>query len=208
MAVVLLARHGETDWNAENRFQGHADRPLTERGRAQADALAARLADVTLAAVYASDLRRARETAERVAARHRLPVHARPALREVDVGSWTGLSTAEARDRFPDAFRRWHEHGRAAWEDGETYEQMRDRALTAVFQIAAAHSGSVALAVTHGGTIRALLATAAGMDLGDYRRVRPAQPNAGLAALALSAGRLEALAAESVLGVSTPSRDA
>ena len=90
MTTLLLARHGETDWNRARRWQGHAVRPLTDRGRAQAAALSDRLADIALDAVYSSDLRRARETAEAVALPHGLDVIVLPELREVDVGSWEG----------------------------------------------------------------------------------------------------------------------
>ena len=80
MTAVYLARHGESDWNVERRWQGPAARPLTERGREQARELAARLADVDLDAVYASDLRRAWETAEAVASPRGLEVVRLPAL--------------------------------------------------------------------------------------------------------------------------------
>ncbi|HEU0337127.1 MAG TPA: histidine phosphatase family protein, partial [Gaiellaceae bacterium] len=101
MATVLLARHGETDWNREGRFQGHADPPLNDLGRAQARELADRLAREPLAAVYASPLRRAYETAEIVAATHDLPLRSVAGLREVDVGSWSGLTRSEIEARFP-----------------------------------------------------------------------------------------------------------
>lgn len=190
MGIVLLARHGETDWNAEQRFQGHADRPLNARGRAQAEALAARLAGALLAAVYASDLRRARETAEIVARPHGLPVRTRPDLKEVDVGSWSGLTTTEAGERHPEEFSRWRTEGRPGWTGGETYEEMRDRALGAVLEIGVAHARETALVVAHGGTIRALLATAIGVDVHDYRRGHPAEPNGGLSGLRIEDGRL------------------
>ena len=119
MTTVHLARHGESDWNAAGRWQGHADRPLTDLGRRQAAELAERLADVRLDAVYSSDLRRARETAEPVAERQGLEVRALPALREVDVGGWSGLSRPEVARRFPEAFARWRGGGQG-WEDGET----------------------------------------------------------------------------------------
>jgi len=190
VGIVLLVRHGETDWNAERRFQGHADRPLNARGRAQAQALAARLERVRLAAVYASTLLRARETAEIVARPHGLPVRTRPDLREVDVGSWSGLTTAEAETRDPEGFLRWRREGRPGWTDGETYEQMRDRALGAVLEIGGAHAAETALVVAHGGTIRALLATAIGVDVHEYRHLHPAEPNGGLSALRVEDGRL------------------
>src|SRR5215211_8136133 len=113
VTAILLARHGETDWNREGRFQGWADPPLNDAGRAQAQALAERLREMPFDAVYASDLRRAFETAEIVAASHGVPVTPDPGLREVDIGSWSGLTRAEIEERFPGA----------AHHDGETREQ-------------------------------------------------------------------------------------
>jgi broad specificity phosphatase PhoE len=138
VTTILLARHGESDWNRDRRWQGHADRPLTDLGREQARVLAGRLATTELDAVYSSDLQRARETAALVAELHGLPVRELSDLREVDVGSWSGLTRAEAEELFPDAFRRWTEGGEG-WDDGETYEQLSERVIGAVFEIAARH---------------------------------------------------------------------
>ena len=102
MTTILLVRHGETDWNLERRWQGHIDRPLNDVGRAQARALADRLDSEPFAAVYSSDLARARETAEIVAAAHGLPVHLDPRLREADVGEWSGLTADEIERRYPE----------------------------------------------------------------------------------------------------------
>jgi broad specificity phosphatase PhoE len=144
--VLLLARHGETDWNRENRWQGWADPPLNETGRAQARALAEQLRDTPFDAVYSSDLRRAHETAEIVAAPHGVPVMPDPGLREIDVGSWSGLTHAEIEERYPDGKR----------PDGETREQHAERVLEAVERIARANPERRILLVTHGGTMRAL----------------------------------------------------
>lgn len=192
MTTVLLARHGESDWNVARRWQGHADRPLTEAGRAQADVLAERLDEVDLDAVYASDLRRARETAEVVARRKGLTVEIVPELREVDVGSWSGLTRAEAEERFPDGFRRWLEGG-PGWENGETYEEMAERTGRAVRAIAAEHPRGRVLLVTHGGPIRAVHSFALGLDLHAYRRIRPVEPNARLSAVCIEGGRFTEL---------------
>jgi broad specificity phosphatase PhoE len=191
VTTVHLARHGESDWNAAGRWQGHADRPLTEIGRRQAEELAERLAAVRLDAVYSSDLRRARETAEPVAARHGLEVQALPSLREVDVGAWSGLSRPEVEQRFPEAFARWRDGGQG-WEDGETYEQMTERVVGAVLEIAAAHPGGEVLVVAHGGPIRALHAAALGLDVSEHRRLKPVAANAMLSSLTVEDGRLRA----------------
>jgi broad specificity phosphatase PhoE len=192
VTVVYLARHGQSDWNAEARWQGHADRPLTDLGRRQARELAERLADVRLEAVYSSDLERARATAEAVALPRGLPVSTLPELREIDVGSWSGLTREEAEARVPAAFRRWAD-GAHGWDDGETYEEMTARVVGAVLGLGAIHPDASVLVVAHGGPIRALHATALGIDLASHRKVRPVEPNARLSRLAVRDGRLEVL---------------
>lgn len=145
---IILARHGETDWNLERRWQGHSDRPLNETGRAQAEALAEQLAGEPIDAVYSSDLVRAHETARIVASRLGRDVVAVPALRERRFGGWEGLRDVEVEERFPGA------HGPP---DGETREEMRRRVLESLEAIAASHAGQTVLVVTHGGPIRAAL---------------------------------------------------
>jgi broad specificity phosphatase PhoE len=192
VTIILLARHGQSDWNAERRWQGHANRPLTEKGRAQAKALAARLAHIELDAVYSSDLRRAADTARAVAEAQGLEAIELPALREVDVGSWSGRTRAEAQERFPEGFARW-QHGFPGWEDGESYDEMAQRSIGAVVEIALAHEDGRALIVSHGGPIRAIHAAALGLDVHAYRRLRPVEPNARLSAVCYGQGALTEL---------------
>jgi broad specificity phosphatase PhoE len=161
---LLLARHGETDWNRIGRWQGHADEPLNDAGREQAAELAEQLVDHGISAIYASDLRRASETARIVGERLGLPVVEHPGLREIDVGSWSGLTRDEVRERFPEGFERWL--GGEIGHDGETREQLTDRVVATVERTAARHDGETVLIVTHGGAIRALRRHAAG-DPGD-----------------------------------------
>lgn len=140
MTTLLLVRHGETDWNAEHRYQGHADVPLNERGRVQARALAEDLASGRIGTIYTSDLARARETAEIVGARLRIPVAADRDLREIDVGAVEGLTFAEAQTL-------------GGWR-GETKEQHSRRILGAVRRIGERHPDGRVLVVTHGGSVR------------------------------------------------------
>jgi broad specificity phosphatase PhoE len=163
VTTILLARHGETDWNSERRWQGHADQPLNEAGRAQARELADSLAWSGIDAIYSSDLLRAHETARIVAERIGLPVEVDPGLREVDVGDWAGRAVREIEDSDPDGFRRWQE-GHKGWNGGESYEQMGERVVASVLRIAEQHPGETVLIVSHGGSIRACRATAAGLD--------------------------------------------
>jgi 2,3-bisphosphoglycerate-dependent phosphoglycerate mutase len=150
--TIVLARHGETDWNREGRIQGHSDPPLNERGREQARELAERLAAETIDALYASDLRRALETAEIVAARLRLPIVVDPALREADMGSWSGLTVAEIEQRFPEAWRKRISGGQG--HDGEMRDAFHRRVLAALHRIAGAHPDERVVVIAHGGVIR------------------------------------------------------
>ena len=158
---ILLARHGETDWNRLGRWQGHADQPLNETGRRQAAELAERLVGDGIIAVYSSDLARARETADAVARRLGLDVVEDEGLREIDVGSWSGLTRAEVQQRFPEGYARWL-RGEIG-HDGETREELTARVVSAVERIAAEHPSDKILVVIHGGAIRAIRRHAAGV---------------------------------------------
>jgi len=148
MTTLLLVRHGETDWNASGRLQGHTDTPLNDFGRRQARLLADQLADDKLDAVFSSDLARARETAEIVGERLDLPVGVDSDLREKNWGNWEGLSWTE-RD--------------AVEYVGESNEDHRDRMLAALRRIAEHHPGGRVLVVTHGGSMRRVQAAATGI---------------------------------------------
>ena len=151
MTTLLLVRHGETDWNADGRLQGHTDRPLSDFGRRQADELAGELAGEGLEAIYSSDLVRARETAEIVGERLGLGVALDPDLREKDWGNWEGLTAVE-RDRVEFV--------------GEPTEAHLERALRALRRIAERHPGDgTVLVVTHGGSMRRVQTAALGIAL-------------------------------------------
>ena len=156
MTTILLARHGETDWNLARRVQGHSDTPLNETGRAQARALGEELAGERIDAVYSSDLVRAHETARAVAEPRGLGVTAIRDLRERHFGTWEGLTDEEI-------FARFNPTPETSWGDGETREEMADRVLGALRRIAATHPDSRVLVVSHGGPLRAVL-THCGVD--------------------------------------------
>jgi 2,3-bisphosphoglycerate-dependent phosphoglycerate mutase len=184
MTTILLARHGESDWNAERRWQGQADRPLTDRGRAQARSLARALALDRLGAVYSSDLARCRETAEIVAAVLGLGVRCERGLREADVGEWSGLTMDEISRRYPEGVRRRQEDG-TGWETGETFAAMALRVVEVLVAIAAEHPGERILAVTHGGPMRAVWLASGGAH-GDW----PRYGNCALEEVAVESGRI------------------
>jgi len=170
MARLHLLRHGETDWNAEGRWQGHSDRPLTPVGVAQAAAIAPAVAALRPVAIHASDLVRALRTAAPSAEVCGLPVIADAALREIDTGSWTGRRRSEILAAEPGAVGR-HEAGEVAWQGGESFAELQDRVVEALERIAGDYGSQEVIAVfAHGGVIRAAVAHAAGGDWRDARR--------------------------------------
>jgi broad specificity phosphatase PhoE len=185
---IHLVRHGETDWNRELRWQGQSDVPLNARGREQARALGASLTNVPLAAIYSSDLRRAAETAEIVAEQLQLPLRVDAALREIDVGSWQGLTLTQLRVRVPEAVTRWEETGERGWDEGESHDDMLRRVVEAIRSIAVRHSDEEVLVVSHGGPIGALKALAAGLDYPRERRLLPRSDNCEACVIAVEDG--------------------
>jgi glucosyl-3-phosphoglycerate phosphatase len=179
MPVLYLVRHGETDWNAERRWQGQLDIPLNRRGVEQAHAAGVRLAQVGLTTLYSSDLERAFRTAEAIGAATGLRVLADAGLREVDVGSWSGVTLAEARESHPAEHARWLT-GETPWSDGETYAQMGERVHEAVIRLLTPHGEDDRIAmVCHGGPIRSLVARTVGLE-DDGRRALAHGPNGSI----------------------------
>lgn len=170
---IIFIRHGETDWNASLRYQGHMNIPLNERGRSQAAAAGTRLAQYKATALYTSDLARAAETAGIIGEQLGLAPQTMPELREIHVGQWEGLTPEELYRRFPEHMREYErDPARTVRLGGESYLQLQERALVALNKIQAAHKpNDVILAVSHGGTIRALLCHVIGLDLGYFGRM-------------------------------------
>ena len=186
---VLLARHGETDWNVAGRWQGHTDVPLNATGRAQAAALAERLRREGIAAVATSDLSRARHTAEIVAGALGVPVAiVDPGLREQRYGSFEGLTPRECEERYPDHWARYVADPSAGPPGGESRAAVLDRVLLAVRE-AAARLACPPLLVTHGGAIRALLAAFPATHGAPASGAPRPIPNGGLVRVSLAAGQ-------------------
>lgn len=152
MARLLLLRHGQSSWNAEGRWQGWADPPLSPLGEAQARAAAGRLADAGLTGVVSSDLERARRTAAVVAEQLDLPMlPAERDLRERDIGDWSGLTTTEIEQGWPGWLTAWRAGELERPPNGESRAQIAARVM-AVLQRLSQGAGTV-LVVTHGGVI-------------------------------------------------------
>jgi broad specificity phosphatase PhoE len=193
VATLLLARHAETDWNRDRRWQGHSDPPLNKTGCRQARSLAARLEREHLAAIYSSDSTRARQTAEIVGSRLGLPVELDSRLREGSFGEWEGLTRQQIKKRYADEFVRWEAAERPLPPGIEPDEAMAERVLAALHEIAGAYPDGRVLVVTSGGPIRAVEAHLRGVEQISARRLLGTVDNCGLVGLAVRDGAFAAL---------------
>ena len=189
MTRILLARHGETDWNRDGRWQGLTDKPLNAAGRRQARSLAEHLAGQGVDALYSSDLARARQTAEAVELATGLEAMVDLDLREVDVGDWAGCNRAEAKARDPEWYQEWLAGAVTGYRGGETYLQLHERSVRAFQRVLAAQDGHTAVVVCHGGNIRAIVSDVVG--LGPDQRWRVASvANCSLTTIERRHGRI------------------
>jgi len=166
MTEMWLVRHGETDWNLRNIVQGQSDIPLNETGLAQARMIALKLKPEPFAAIYASDLDRARTTARIIAEQLNLPVRIDPRLREIQQGSWEGHAISEIIALYPEDFRTRNDHPTLPAAVGaEPVAEVVARMVQAVNDIHAAHPDEKVLLVSHGFAISALYCTINGIPL-------------------------------------------
>jgi probable phosphoglycerate mutase len=167
---ILLIRHGATTLSAEDRFAGATDVDLSEEGRRQAGGLAERLSTEKIVAVYASPLKRTRDTAAIVAAPHRLEVATERDLREIDHGHWETLTRKEVEQRFGEEYAQWEaDPFTFAPTGGEAGVAVIARALPALRSIVVRHMGGTVAVISHKATIRLLLSTLLGIDARGYR---------------------------------------
>ncbi|MEY3897631.1 MAG: hypothetical protein RLZZ214_3152 [Verrucomicrobiota bacterium] len=167
---IFLIRHGATTLSAEDRFAGATDVPLSDEGRQQAARLADRLAEIPVAAVYASPLGRTMETAGILAAPHRMEVQQRDGLREISHGHWEQLTRQEVEKQFPEEATSWEEDPYTfAPEGGESGLAVTARALPALIEIVRRHEGRPVIVVSHKATIRLMLSSLLGFDPRRYR---------------------------------------
>jgi broad specificity phosphatase PhoE len=171
---LLLARHGQTAWNADRRFQGGSDIPLSDFGRSQARALGRALAGYRVAAAYVSPMHRARETADLALAGTGIPVVALEELRELSLGEWEGRTVGEIRALDGDPYLAWI---RAPLDfappGGEPLPEVAGRVRAAIDHIAARHApGDDVVVIAHGGVISVYACALLGCSFNSLWRLR------------------------------------
>ena len=165
MSKIYLIRHGQTLWNQDMRFQGFSDIELSEEGVKQAEALSERLKTFEIAAVYASDLKRAEHTAKALASPHGLSVKTDARLREVNCGEWEGLTGVEIEEKYPGQLKQFFsEPATFAPPGGESLFAVGERCILAFNELAEKHREENIAIVAHGGVIRSILANILVMD--------------------------------------------
>lgn len=170
MTRLLLVRHGSTNLTAEDRFSGADGVDLSDEGRAQARALAARLADDPIEVVFASPLSRTRETAEILVGKRGLPIEWRDGLREISHGHWEGMKRREVEAQFRDEYAAWEADPLTfAPDGGESGIQVLARALPIIREIVVRCPRGTALVVSHKATLRLVIASLLGFDARGYR---------------------------------------
>ena len=163
---IILIRHGETEWNSQKRMQGHSNSDLSSVGQAQIQALGQWMKNVPFDHIYSSDSLRAKQTAEAITqfSGHELKIDLR--LREKNLGVFEGLTSEEARKLHPEVFSLFKTAGsKYVIDEGESTQQLQDRALEIVDEIRIKHLEERVLLVTHGGFIRVVMKHSLGLSL-------------------------------------------
>ena len=192
MLRLIFVRHGRTSWNVQGRVQGGGG--LDEVGRAQVAALAERLSDEPIAAIYASPALRARQTARAVARRHGLPVRQRALLRDLDYGLYAGALLSDVEKLEPGLIERWraapHE---VVFEGGESLASLRGRVMEFIHEMVRAHAGATTvtvLAATHDSPVRVMASLALGIEDSQHTRGDLRTPLASLNILEVDGEKL------------------
>ena len=163
---IILIRHGETDWNSQQRMQGHSNSDLSEVGRGQIQALGELMKNVSFDHIYSSDSLRARQTAEAITqySGHTLQFDQR--IREKNLGVFEGLTSTEAKERHPEIYRLFKTAGaNYVIDEGESTQQLLERALEFIEEIRLRHPQERVVMVTHGGVVRVLMKHALGLSI-------------------------------------------
>ena len=172
MTKIILVRHGETEWNVAETFRGRIDIELNETGIKQAELLAEYLSDVKIETIYSSPLKRALKTAELIANYHQLEVKIAPGLIDFDYGKWQGLPHQEVKDKYKELYTEWiSSPDQVTIPDGESLNDVRQRAIGVVDEVIAKYKGTVVL-VSHRVVNKVLICALLGLDNAHFWNIR------------------------------------
>ncbi len=187
MTEIILARHGETEWNVGEIFRGRIDIELNETGIKQAQLLAEYLSGVKIEAIYSSPLKRALTTAQMIADYHQLDVQIAPGLIDLDYGKWQGLPHQEVKDKYKEFYTEWISHpDQVRMPDGESLDDVRQRAIGVVDEVIAKYKGTVIL-VSHRVVNKVLICALLGLDNSHFWNIR--QDTGGITTFTYEKGR-------------------
>jgi len=172
MTEIILARHGETEWNVAEVFRGQIDIDLNETGVKQAELLSGYLSTSAIAAVYSSPLKRALKTAEIIAQPHKLEVDVDPDLIDFNFGKWQGLSHQEVKEKYRDLYATWITHPeQVRIPDGEALEDVSKRVIRVRNKVIENHRGTVVI-VGHRVVNKVMICTLLGLDNSHFWKIR------------------------------------
>ncbi|MBA7507245.1 Phosphoserine phosphatase 1 [subsurface metagenome] len=187
MTEIILARHGETDWNVEEVFRGRIDVELNETGIKQAELLAEYLSDLKIDTIYSSPLKRALKTAEIIAGYHKLNVEIAPGLIDLDYGKWQGLPHQEVKDKYKELYAEWiNSPDKVKMPAGESLDDVRKRAIGVVDKVIAKYDGTVVL-VSHRVVNKVLICALLGLDNSHFWHIK--QDTGGISTFTHENGR-------------------
>jgi broad specificity phosphatase PhoE len=170
---LILARHGETAWNKEGRFQGQSLVGLNEQGAAQVKKLAKALLPMKPTALYFSPLPRTCMTAQEVSRELSIPAEPLEGIREIDLGELEGITGQEMRTRYPGVYATWRrDPSDVVFPGGESIRQLQERAWSAIQGVEKAHSEDAIVAVSHNFAIRTILCSFLGLPLSRFHLLR------------------------------------
>ncbi|MFC2011236.1 histidine phosphatase family protein [Chloroflexota bacterium] len=172
MTEIILARHGETEWNVGEIFRGRIDIELNETGVKQAELLADYLSDVKIEAIYSSPLKRALNTAEAISRPHKLEVEITPRLIDLHFSQWQGLPLQEVKNKYGELYTEWIDSpDRVTIPGGESLNDVRERALSVMDEVITRYEGSVIL-VSHRVVNKVLICALLGLDNSHFWNIR------------------------------------
>jgi len=187
MTEVILARHGETEWNVAEIFRGRIDIELNETGMKQAELLAEYLSDLKIDAIYSSPLKRALNTAEIIASYHKIDVKIASGLIDFDYGKWQGLPHQEVKDKYKELHAEWiNSPDKVKMPAGESLNDVRKRAIGVVDEVIAKYEGTVVL-VAHRVVNKVLICALLGLDNSHFWNIR--QDTCGITTFTCENGR-------------------